>query len=85
MGDAKNCCFGIGGGMGRTGDGVDSWLLLWRLTVAVHGGWGGGTRHLRSTTETCYVAGGCVRGKNPFLRHPFFFSSSLVEEILFTL
>lgn len=60
MGDAKNCRFRIGG-YGGNGDGDDGTVLLWRLTVAVHGG---GTRNARSATETCYVAC-CVRGGKP--------------------
>lgn len=58
--------------------------------MAVHGGWGGvrGMRGARITTETCYVAGGCVRGgKPPFFNvfSSFSFSLSLVGVFLFSL
>lgn len=84
MGDAKNYRFWIGGygGYGGNGDGDDGTVLLWRLTVAVHGG---GTRNARSATETCYVAC-CVRGENPFLRLLFFVRCGrLFTYLLFTL
>lgn len=59
--------FGLGGT--GNGDGDNGALLLWRLTVAEHGG---GTTGTRNATETGYVAGGCVRGGKPLSSTSFF-------------
>lgn len=68
-------------GYGGNGDGDDGTVLLWRLTVAVHGG----VRGMRGVQLRLVTLHAVLGGKTPFFLLLFFFSLSLVGVFLFTL